>query len=99
PEDIADVQDEMAADPAIDRVVNEYWPVLTPAALLAEFYASPGQIDAAANELPVELRRSLDRPITGSWTPGDIPLLDEAAELLGVDEEAERSRQEQERHS
>ena len=37
------------------------------------------------------------RPVTRRWTVADVPLLDEAAELLGVDDRVARTRAERER--
>lgn len=63
--------------------LNLCWMPMTPEKLLSELFSKPGQLEAAAPELsPAEielLRRSPDAP----WTEADIPLLDEAAELLG----------------
>ena len=63
--------------------LNLCWMPMTPEKLLSELFSKPGQLEAAAPELSPEeidlLRRSPDAP----WTEADIPLLDEAAELLG----------------
>ena len=63
--------------------LNLCWMPMTPEKLLSELFSKPGHLEAAAPELSAEeialLRRSPDAP----WTEADIPLLDEAAELLG----------------
>ena len=63
--------------------LNLCWMPMTPEKLLSELFSKPGQLEAAAPGLSPEeislLRRSPDAP----WTESDIPLLDEAAELLG----------------
>ena len=63
--------------------LNLCWMPLTPAKLIAELFSKPGQLEAAAPDLTDAeldlLRRSPDAP----WTEADVPLLDEAAELLG----------------
>ncbi|MFD5643131.1 ATP-binding domain-containing protein, partial [Streptomyces anulatus] len=42
--------------------------------------------------VPDEDAEAIRRPsVTGAWTPADVPLLDEAAELLGVDDSAEKA--------
>ena len=47
--------------------------------------------------LTPEEQAALLRPPGGGWTPADVPLLDEAAELLGEDDRAARARNERER--
>ncbi|GIH96846.1 HelD family protein [Planobispora siamensis] len=90
--------------PAVREAVEGLWPYLTPERLIGEFLADPDAIASAAPHLSPAEREALLRPHGAPWTPGDVPLLDEAAELLGVDEaeqraareaEAERRRQEE----
>ncbi|MCC8249220.1 UvrD-helicase domain-containing protein [Saccharothrix luteola] len=81
PELAADVRRELAGHPDVRRAVTALWPVLTPQRLLADLYA--GRCFALGHP---ELHR--DDPY--SWTVSDVPLLDEAAELLGSDGRAER---------
>nr|BFE79583.1 hypothetical protein GCM10020093_021840 [Planobispora longispora] len=90
--------------PAVREAVEALWPYLTPERLIGEFLADPAAIASAAPHLSPAEREALLRPYGAPWTPGDVPLLDEAAELLGVDEverragreaEAERRRQEE----
>ena len=63
--------------------LNLCWMPMTPEKLISDLFSKPGQLEAAAPELSDEeldlLRRSADAP----WTEADVPLLDEAAELLG----------------
>lgn len=63
--------------------LNLCWMPMTPEKLLAELFSKPGHLEGAAPDLSAEeialLRRSADAP----WTEADVPLLDEAAELLG----------------
>ncbi|MEV6520630.1 ATP-binding domain-containing protein [Longispora sp. NPDC051575] len=89
PADLVEIREELAADPEVAATLEELWPDLTPERLLAEFYADRDRIDIAAGDLltPSE-RLSLYRP-GGGWTPADVPLLDEAAELLGEEEVVE----------
>ncbi|ROP36363.1 UvrD-helicase domain-containing protein [Saccharothrix texasensis] len=81
PELAADVRRELAGHPDVRRAVTGLWPVLTPRQLLADLYA--GRCSALGHP---ELRRADPH----AWTVSDVPLLDEAAELLGSDGEAER---------
>ena len=63
--------------------LNLCWMPLTPEKLLSELFSKPGHLEGAAPDLSAAeielLRRSPDAP----WTEADVPLLDEAAELLG----------------
>ncbi|MFE2757130.1 UvrD-helicase domain-containing protein [Actinosynnema sp. NPDC059335] len=81
PELAADVRRELTGHPDVRRAVDALWPALTPQTLLADFYA--GRCRALGHP---ELCR--DEP--DAWTVSDVPLLDEAAELLGSDGAAER---------
>ncbi|MFJ8672002.1 HelD family protein [Streptomyces sp. NPDC093589] len=85
PDDIAQLARGVAVSKEVHAAADELWPPLTPEAFLADYLAAPGYVpdrDADA------IRRA---PADGGWTPADVPLLDEAAELLGVDDSAERA--------
>ncbi len=49
------------------------------------------QLTAAGTSLSGRERDLLHRPAGSAWTPADVPLLDEAAELLGEDDRAARA--------
>ncbi|MGF7234048.1 MAG: HelD family protein, partial [Frankia sp.] len=68
---------DLIRTPDIRWAVNRLWPHLTPEALLAQLYAEGG------GGLTPRERRLLARSADSHWTPADVPLLDEAAELLG----------------
>ncbi|MET8835824.1 AAA family ATPase [Micromonospora sp. NPDC004540] len=89
--DRAEIRRELRDEPEIRAALDELWPVLTPQRLLADLYASPERIAAAAPMLTDAERAALHRE-PGGWTPADVPLLDEAAELLGEDERAAAAR-------
>ncbi|MEU4477677.1 AAA family ATPase [Micromonospora sp. NPDC023966] len=91
--DRAEIRRELRDEPEIGAALDELWPVLTPQRLLADLYASPERIAAAAPMLTDAERAALHRE-PGGWTPADVPLLDEAAELLGEDERAAAARRE-----
>jgi DNA helicase IV len=61
--------------------------VLTPERLLSDLFADPARLASAAPDLTAAERASLVRA-PGGWSPADVPLLDEAAELLGRDDRA-----------
>jgi DNA helicase IV len=79
----ADVRAELAAHPRLAAVLDELWPVLTPMRLLSDLYASPARLDTAAAMLDEADRAALFRAPRADWTVSDVPLLDEAVDLLG----------------
>jgi len=84
---LADLRNELLADQRVRAQLDDLWPALTPQQLLDELFAEPARLAAAAPELPAAERAALLRE-PGGWSAADIPLLDEAAELLGQDDRA-----------
>ncbi|HEY0168676.1 MAG TPA: DNA/RNA helicase domain-containing protein [Jatrophihabitans sp.] len=70
----------------VRREVNLCWMPLTPERLLRDLYADPDALAELAPRFSGAERRALYRPRSAPWTPADVALLDEAAELLGADE-------------
>ncbi|WP_372453658.1 HelD family protein [Acrocarpospora catenulata] len=66
---------------AVRAALDALWPALTPYRLVAELFADPERMAAAG--LGEDEREVLLRPVDAPWTVDDVPLLDEAAELLG----------------
>ncbi|WEH43828.1 UvrD-helicase domain-containing protein [Streptomyces sp. AM 2-1-1] len=98
PSDVEQLREEVADNPEVRAAIDGLWPRLTPERLLAAFLASPSHLPPGEAE---SIRRAGTDP-TGltdrtEWTPADIPLLDEAAELLGEDDSARRAAEEAER--
>ncbi|MBX6385096.1 MAG: ATP-binding domain-containing protein, partial [Microbispora sp.] len=81
--------------------LDALWPEITPERLVRELLSDEERLRTAAGpHLSEEERALLLRPREAPWTIGDVPLLDEAAELLGeYDHEAgaRRRRAEEER--
>jgi DNA helicase IV len=87
PGDEQDLRAELAAEPAIRSALDALWPELTPGQALGLLYSEPGRL--GLNE---EERAALARPAgPAAWTPADVPLLDELAELLGETGAAKRA--------
>ncbi|GAB3961190.1 RNA polymerase recycling motor ATPase HelR [Actinoallomurus acanthiterrae] len=84
--DLAELRRELAASPGVRAALHELWPTLTPQRLLEDLFADPDRIASAAPELTEAERGLLLRAPGGGWSPADVPLLDEAAELLGEDD-------------
>ncbi|MEO3890003.1 ATP-binding domain-containing protein [Nonomuraea sp. B5E05] len=75
-------------EPEIRRAVDGLWPELTAQRLIDDLLSSSETLRSVA---PAGLAwQELVRPPGSPWTPGDVPLLDEAAELLGEDDSARR---------
>ncbi|CAL9599052.1 hypothetical protein SUDANB140_05403 [Streptomyces sp. enrichment culture] len=89
--DITQIRDDLAENPEVWAAIGQLWPRLTPHRLVADFLAAPEAF------LPAQDAAAVRRPVTRRWTVADVPLLDEAAELLGVDDRVARSRAERER--
>lgn len=94
---VQEIQQEMLVDPVIQGVFDELWPSLTPEELLTDLFSSADRIESAAPQLTPHERELLRRDPDGGWAASDVPLLDEAAELLGHDDRAERARAERDR--
>ena len=95
---VDDIRRELRADPEVRAAINRLWPRLTPQRLLADLFSSPARLRRAAPRLLTEQERTaLLRDRDAGWTAADIPLLDEAAELLGEDDGEQRAREERKR--
>ncbi|MDT6984814.1 HelD family protein [Streptomyces lusitanus] len=91
PSDITQIRDELAENPEVWSAIDRLWPRITPQRLVADFLAAP------EGYLSDEDAAAVRRPVTRHWTVSDVPLLDEAAELLGEDDRLARERADRER--
>jgi DNA helicase IV len=87
--DIATFRDEIREDPSVMDSIAELWPILTAEQLIADLYTESDRLESAAPKLSDGERALLARAVGDAWTAADIPLLDEAAELLGTDDSAQ----------
>ena len=78
-----DLLDELRDSPDVRRELNLAWLPITPERLLADLYADPARLAAAAPDLDPQERALLQRDRGAPWTVADVPLLDELAELVG----------------
>ncbi len=99
-QDLQDIRAELAADENIAAALDSLWPVLTPEGVLDDLFADRERLSSAARKLlSAEDRALLESARDARWTPADVPLLDELAELIGVDDteaRVERKRRERE---
>ncbi len=91
--DVAQLRDELGAAPGYRAALQTLWPLLTPQRLVADLLAAPYGFGLSEAEADAVRRETALTP----WTPADVPLLDEAAELLGEDDRAARAAAEAER--
>ncbi|MDV6013230.1 UvrD-helicase domain-containing protein [Haloechinothrix sp. LS1_15] len=94
-QDVADIRDELAREEAVQRVLDWLWPEYTPQQLLGELLTDREDLARAAGEdLSATEIDVIVRSKSIAWTPADVPLLDELAELLGEDDSERRARAE-----
>jgi DNA helicase IV len=92
-EDLPYARMRLWSEPGVSDALDGLWPLLTPEQLLSGLLGSAQAIASAAGSLLDHSERSrLTRAGHASrWTVADIPLLDETAELLGVDDSAQKA--------
>ena len=92
--DFADLREDLRTEEPVRAALNRLWPYLTPQRLLIGLFTSAERMAAAGlteHERELLLREP-PRPGEDWWSESDVPLLDEAAELLGeIDEEVVRA--------
>src|SRR4051812_10999926 len=91
--DLEALRSEIGQETVVRQLVDELWPVLTAEQLLSGLYADPARIRRATKGWEDDERALLERPAGSPWTPADVPLLEEADELLGHDDSADRARE------
>ncbi|GAA0392939.1 AAA family ATPase [Acrocarpospora corrugata] len=91
PEDLEYARKLLWQEPQVKAAVDGLWPALTPYRLVAELFADGERLAAA------KLSQALLRPLDAPWTVDDVPLLDEAAELLGEEPRTQAERRAAER--
>jgi DNA helicase IV len=94
-EDLPDARARLWDVDGVYAALDVLWPLLTPQLLLADLLRSPQAIRSAGGAVLNQSERDLiARPQHPSrWTVADVPLLDEAAELLGIDDSEQRAAQ------
>ncbi|GHG43433.1 DNA helicase [Flavimobilis marinus] len=92
PEDRSGIVEDLRSTREVRVALNIAWFPITPEQLVRDLFTKPHRLAQAAPHLTEAERALLARPADAPWTIADIPLLDEAAELLGEDDELERVR-------
>jgi DNA helicase IV len=90
--DVSDIREELDESRELTRELDALWPTLSAEQLLTDLFADARRLHSVARRLPAADRDLLVRPAPAAdvpaglrWTAADVPLLDEAAELLGDD--------------
>lgn len=84
PEVRRDHVSELVEDRNVRRVLNLMWMPVTPEALVRALLTDPDRLAAASQQvLTPQEQRLILKGEDESWTIDDVPLIDEAAELLG----------------
>lgn len=90
-EDLRYARSALWEEDAVREALDRLWPFLAPQRLLTELFSSADTLRSAASgraQLSPAEQRVLLRAPGAEWTVADVPLLDEAAELLGEDDSA-----------
>ncbi|MGH3254353.1 MAG: HelD family protein [Streptosporangiaceae bacterium] len=91
PDDLPYTRARLWDEPPVRTALDALWPFLTPQRLVASLLAEEAALRTAAPGLSEAERAVVHRPeAPEAWTVADVPLLDEAAQLLGADDSAER---------
>ncbi|MDR7329245.1 HelD family protein [Corynebacterium guangdongense] len=94
--DVDQLHDDLAEDPTVSRLVEGWWPELTPTDLLRALLEDADAIDAVAGDYDEETRAALHREPGSGWGSSDAALLDELAVLIGLPDPEEVRRAENE---
>ncbi len=93
PEDVPYARARLWDEPPVRAALDALWPFLTPQRLVAGLLSTEGALRRAAPGFSAAERAAFLRPgHPDAWTVADVPLLDEAAQLLGTDDTAEKIR-------
>ena len=92
------LRDDLRNSYDVKVVLNTAWLPLTPQKLLADIYARPQWLETLTPGWSAQKRALLRRDRDAALTISDVPLLDEAAELLGeVETRNDAARKEEQR--
>lgn len=90
--DRADLIEELRSARDVRVALNLCWMPLTATGLVTELFAKPHRLaEVAGRQLDAAERVLLERPADAPLTAADVLLVDEAAELIGPEDAAERS--------
>jgi DNA helicase IV len=82
-EDLKALREDLRSSYEIRVILNTAWLPLSPEKLIGDLFARPAWLAELTPSWPAERRALLARGRDAPFTVSDVPLLDEAAELLG----------------
>src|SRR5699024_11996811 len=82
--DIDQLHDDLSEEPGVEKLIEEFWPELTPEGVLRGLLESADAIDVAAAGYDDETREALLRPEGSAWASTDAALLDVLSVLIGL---------------
>ena len=97
--DVALLREDVRTAYDVKVLLNTAWMPLTPQKLVQDLYARPNWLATLTPRWSAEKRALLLRGRDAPFTVSDVPLLDEAAELLGEDPVADHAAREREREA
>ena len=83
------IRERLGSHPSLVEAIERMWPTLSPAQFLRDLYGSPALLAASAKGLLSEQEQATlyrargESDTSYEWSDSDIPLLDEAYQLLG----------------
>ncbi|MDR0592659.1 MAG: ATP-dependent DNA helicase, partial [Bifidobacteriaceae bacterium] len=89
--DLDEVAEDLRSARDVRVAINLCWMPMTPTRLVEDLLAKPHLLEHCAPQLSAGQRAALARPAGSAWTVSDVPLIDEAAELLGEDDSVARA--------
>jgi DNA helicase IV len=90
--DLDEIRRDLAEDTTVQAALVDLWPIVTPQTLVGELLSDARRLRVAAPRLSEQQRAALLRPAGSPFTVSDVPLLDEAADMLGVIGQQDRER-------
>ncbi len=95
-EDLSDLIEDLRSHHDVRVALNLAWFPLSAQSLVRDLWTKPHRLAEAAPGMSARDRALLARPAEHPWTVSDIPLLDEAWELIGDPIDPDRQRSEAE---
>lgn len=91
-DDLVGITEDIRSERDVRIALNLAWMPLSPERLLRDLWTKPHRLAEAAPSMSRADRALLAREADAPWTESDVPLLDEAAELIGESIDPERAR-------
>lgn len=91
-EELPEIIEDLRSSRDVRVALNLSWMPLSAEGIISDLYTKPHRLEEAAPMLDAATRASLFQERLEGWTEADIPLLDEAAELIGEEDEVARAR-------